>query len=89
MRSYNLRIPAYPGQGTPKHFVGDRMREHNQKIRRPNPVFHVRTGLAENLGFTSVFPTDIRVLPLHTFISTENHYAHCAPPIVSTCQHNS
>ena len=59
VRPYNLRIPAYPGQGTAKHFVGDCVREHNQKIRRPNPVFHVRAGLAENFGFASVFPTDI------------------------------
>ena len=76
MGPHDLCFPAYSGQGTLDHFVGDRMGEHDQKIRRPDPVFHVRAGFAEHFGLTSVFSTDIRILSLHALISAKNHYTH-------------
>lgn len=79
MGPHDLCFPAYSGQSTLDHFVGDCMGEHDQKIRRPDPVFHVCAGFAEHLRFTSIFPAGIRILPFHTFVSTENHYAHKNP----------
>jgi hypothetical protein len=76
MGTDDLRIPTYACQGTLEHLVRDRVSKHNQKIRRPDPVFHVCAGFAEYLGFTSIFPAGIRILPFHAFVSTENHYAH-------------
>ena len=83
MGPHNLRAFAYSGQGTLDHFVGDCMGEHDQKIRRPDPAFHIRTGLAEYFGLTSVFPADIRILSLHTLISSKDHHAHKVSPVCS------
>jgi hypothetical protein len=57
------------------------MCKQDHQIRPADPVFHAGFVLAEDLGVTSVFPAQIQIIALHTFISADDDNAHTDPPL--------
>ena len=69
-------VPLCLLSGSNYHFMGNGIGKQDQKIRTADLFSHRSVLLREYLGLAAITFTDISILTNHSFISTDNYYAH-------------